>query len=169
MTNAHTAETKEQGKSPEAAVGERLAEPFLEVPFRLNGTLHLGGRSAGIRTLDPLIKSQLLYQLSYASTEKEHRSCLIWSERRDSNPRQPPWQGGALPLSYTRSTRKQTLIYGYKAMGQHFFFPASSQLTKKTAVLACLSTIRVLSVIVTRIFLLSESAYDRTIQYSIPK
>jgi hypothetical protein len=54
-------------------------------------------------------------------------------------------------------------------MGQHFFFPASSQLTKKTAVLACLSTIRVLSVIVTRIFLLSESAYDRTIQYSIPK
>ena len=26
-----------------------------------------------------------------------------WSERRDSNPRQPPWQGGALPLSYSRS------------------------------------------------------------------
>ena len=25
-----------------------------------------------------------------------------WSERRDLNPRQPPWQGGALPLSYSR-------------------------------------------------------------------
>ena len=27
----------------------------------------------------------------------------IWSERRDSNPQHPPWQGGALPLSHSRS------------------------------------------------------------------
>ena len=26
----------------------------------------------------------------------------IWSERRDSNPQHPPWQGGALPLSHSR-------------------------------------------------------------------
>src|SRR3990170_3202159 len=26
-----------------------------------------------------------------------------WSGRRDSNPRPPPWQGGALPLSHFRS------------------------------------------------------------------
>ena len=26
----------------------------------------------------------------------------IWSERRDSNPQHPPWQGGALPLSHFR-------------------------------------------------------------------
>ena len=26
----------------------------------------------------------------------------IWSEKRGSNPRPPPWQGGALPLSYSR-------------------------------------------------------------------
>ena len=25
-----------------------------------------------------------------------------WSERRDSNPQHPPWQGGALPLSHFR-------------------------------------------------------------------
>ncbi len=25
-----------------------------------------------------------------------------WSGRRGSNPRLPPWQGGALPLSYAR-------------------------------------------------------------------
>ena len=25
-----------------------------------------------------------------------------WSGKRDLNPRQPPWQGGALPLSYSR-------------------------------------------------------------------
>src|SRR5262249_21256947 len=28
---------------------------------------------------------------------------LGWSGKRGSNPRHPPWQGGALPLSYSRS------------------------------------------------------------------
>ena len=27
----------------------------------------------------------------------------FWSGRRDSNPRRPPWQGGTLPLSYSRA------------------------------------------------------------------
>jgi hypothetical protein len=27
---------------------------------------------------------------------------LVWSGRRDSNPRPPPWQGGVLPLNYFR-------------------------------------------------------------------
>jgi hypothetical protein len=31
----------------------------------------LSGRSAGTRTLDPLIKSQLLYQLSYTSIKTD--------------------------------------------------------------------------------------------------
>ncbi len=51
------------------------------------------GRGAGIRTLDPVIKSHLLYQLSYAPISP----WFHWSEERDSNPRQPPWQGGTLP------------------------------------------------------------------------
>ena len=29
----------------------------------------------------------------------------IWSGKRDSNSRPPPWQGGALPLSYFRMTK----------------------------------------------------------------
>ena len=29
----------------------------------------------------------------------------VWSGRRDSNPRPRPWQGRALPLSYTRMSR----------------------------------------------------------------
>jgi hypothetical protein len=29
-------------------------------------------------------------------------ACYLWSGRRDSNPRPQPWQGCALPLSYTR-------------------------------------------------------------------
>lgn len=32
-----------------------------------------------------------------------------WSGRRDSNPRPPPWQGGALPLSHFRSRPNYTL------------------------------------------------------------
>jgi hypothetical protein len=31
-----------------------------------------------------------------------HRFQRHWSGRRDSNPRPQPWQGCALPLSYTR-------------------------------------------------------------------
>ena len=27
----------------------------------------------------------------------------VWSGRRDSDPRHPPWQGGTLPLSYYRT------------------------------------------------------------------
>src|SRR5512143_2103282 len=33
------------------------------------------------------------------ATEPERR----WSGKRGSNPRHPPWQGGALPLSYSRT------------------------------------------------------------------
>ena len=33
------------------------------------------------------------------------RAVVGWSGRRGSNPRPPPWQGGALPLSYFRSPR----------------------------------------------------------------
>jgi len=29
----------------------------------------------------------------------------FWSGRRDLNPRRPPWQGGTLPLSYSRRSR----------------------------------------------------------------
>ncbi len=32
-------------------------------------------------------------------------TCDSWSGRRDSNPRPPPWQGGALPLSHVRRLR----------------------------------------------------------------
>src|SRR5208337_2062906 len=36
----------------------------------------------------------------------------IWSGRRGSNPRHRPWQGRALPLSYSRSTGKLYRIFG---------------------------------------------------------
>ena len=31
---------------------------------------------------------------------------FLWSGRRDSNPRPPPWQGGVLPLNYFRKETK---------------------------------------------------------------
>ena len=34
------------------------------------------------------------------------RGATCWSGKRGSNPRLPPWQGGALPLSYSRSDRE---------------------------------------------------------------
>jgi hypothetical protein len=40
----------------------------------------------------------LVYQHHPAPTLR----ATIWSGRRDSNPRPQPWQGCALPLSYTR-------------------------------------------------------------------
>src|SRR6476646_4392737 len=33
----------------------------------------------------------------------------VWSGKRGSNPRHPPWQGGALPLSYSRSGKARRI------------------------------------------------------------
>ncbi len=52
------------------------------------------GAGERIRTVDSHLGKVVLYQLSYA------RICFRgkkWSGRTDSNRRQPPWQGGALP------------------------------------------------------------------------
>ncbi len=42
----------------------------------------------------------------------------IWSGRRDSNPRPQPWQGCALPLSYTRIHDGRTVRGAYAACGR---------------------------------------------------
>ena len=61
----------------------REFDRFIQKTKKINNTLKLRGfidffssfigRGAGIRTLDPLIKSQLLYQLSYTPTKKMER------------------------------------------------------------------------------------------------
>ena len=40
-----------------------------------------------------------------------HHSFLFISARRGSNPRPPPWQGGAPPLSHSRMSYRQVIIY----------------------------------------------------------
>ena len=78
------------------------------------------GERTGIRTPDTRLRRALLYPAELnthngaGSGNRTHLSSLegwsitdiryphIWSERRDSNPQHPPWQGGALPLSHFR-------------------------------------------------------------------
>ena len=84
--------------------------------------LERSGRSGGTRTHDPLIKSQLLYRLSYTSTVNP--ACAgpgkKWSERRDSNPRQSPWQGDTLPTEL-RSHGKRATLYHFPLCIQYLF------------------------------------------------
>ena len=76
----------------------RIFSPLLyQLSYLATIVQGLDGRGAGIRTLDPVIKSHLLYQLSYAPISPVSTIPKDWSELRDSNPRQPPWQGGTLP------------------------------------------------------------------------
>ena len=46
------------------------------------------------------------------------RTCIYWSGRRDSNPRPQPWQGCALPLSYTRIRRKLLVSQIFRRPGR---------------------------------------------------
>ena len=54
--------------------------------------MHLSHETSGIRTPDNLIKSQVLYQLSYRLKER-----VMGIE-----PTYPAWKAGVLPLNYTR-------------------------------------------------------------------
>ena len=54
----------------------------------------------------------------YAKMGEERRAPCAWSGRGDSNPRPLPWQGSALPLSYSRSKRLM-MSFEYGAEGQN--------------------------------------------------
>ncbi len=53
-------------------------------------------------TLLPSAISQELLRFTFKKTCAERRYKKRWSGKRGSNSRPPPWQGGALPLSYFR-------------------------------------------------------------------
>ena len=58
---------------------------------------HIEGRTAHLRL--PLARER---NLNLNRRLRAVRQLRRWSGRRDSNSRPPPWQGGALPLSYFR-------------------------------------------------------------------
>ena len=51
-------------------------------PRELIGVIENNGEPSRARTCDPLIKSQLLYQLSYRPDEGENYTCANWSVKR---------------------------------------------------------------------------------------
>ena len=64
------------------------------------------------RTGDLFLTKEVLCQLSYKGGKTVTRPSntsslfLVWSGKRDLNPRPPAWKAGALPLSYSRFTRQ---------------------------------------------------------------
>src|SRR5262245_32865706 len=51
-----------------------------------------------------------------------------WSGKRGSNPRHPPWQGGALPLSYSRPEGRRRITEGLVTVKRRQFRADSSEL-----------------------------------------
>ena len=52
------------------------------------------------------LRSNAVYATSFAPDSRKQRLIAlfsaVWSERRDSNPQQPAWEAGILPLNYFR-------------------------------------------------------------------
>src|SRR3974390_205266 len=77
-----------------AALGARTSEPESESRLRRQGGGMIALRhSASSKTEKPACQGAFV---KLCHLQK------IWSGRRGSNPRPRPWQGRALPLSYTR-------------------------------------------------------------------
>ena len=89
---------------------ERLAGRGILFRRRVPSTCPVGGPSNGLfkgglagRTKAPLAAGAVsAFRVANFQEDKEKGD---WSGRWDSNPRPQPWQGCALPLSYTRTLR----------------------------------------------------------------
>ena len=76
------------------------------LPTELPSPVRENGRSAGIRTLDPVIKSHLLYQLSYAPIHHGLRGARNGTRTRDNH----LGKVALYQLSYPRIT-KTSVVY----------------------------------------------------------
>jgi hypothetical protein len=52
--------------------------------------------------VNPAARLRAIPERQIPEKKKPGRTGLFESGRRDLNPRRPPWQGGTLPLSYSR-------------------------------------------------------------------
>ena len=65
-----------------------------------------------------------------------YAAITLWSGRRDSNPRFPPWQGGTLPLSHSReSTQLEHSNYTIQSKICQLFFHGSKAMLTYNSVL----------------------------------
>src|SRR6266513_6066041 len=71
------------------------------------------------------------YQGRALPTELHGRSDIVWSGKRDSNPRPPAWKAGALPLSYSRAclspSRRDSRWWGGEDLNPRRRTPADLQ------------------------------------------
>ena len=99
------------------------------------------GRSAGIRTLDPLIKSQLLYQLSYTSMMPGPQTGPVQKNGASEGIRTLDNHLGKVTLyqlSYAR-VRKRGGIYHFPELIQLFFIVTRKEASRPWALSAFLS------------------------------
>ena len=71
---------------------------------QLRYTHHIFGAPEGTRTPDPLLRRQMLYPA-------ELQAPIVKMERvMGIEPTQPAWKAGVLPLNYTRTTHRQSVL-----------------------------------------------------------
>ncbi len=69
-------------------------------PYGHNGHWILSPTCLPIPPLEPALVTHTI--------KKRRQAALVLSEKRDSNPRPPPWQGGALPAELFSHLKEQT-------------------------------------------------------------
>lgn len=96
---------------------QQLARPSLEycASFPETGIVTMVIRApVGEEDAQPLIKTPKHALVNFKRNLKFSQILLkLWSGKRGSNPRPRPWQGRALPLSYSRTlySKRQLLLY----------------------------------------------------------
>ena len=51
-----------------------------------------------LKFMERVARIELAYSAWKADVLPMNYTRILWSEKRDSNPQHPPWQGGALPI-----------------------------------------------------------------------
>lgn len=96
---------------------QQLARPSLEycALFPETGIVTMVIRApVGEEDAQPLIKTPKHVLVNFKRNLKSSQILLkLWSGKRGSNPRPRPWQGRALPLSYSRTlySKRRLLLY----------------------------------------------------------
>ena len=83
-------------------------DPLFDKNVRKAGLIHLEVLprfELGNEGFADLCLTTWLWHHTHLPTQIRAWARCVWSGRRDSDPRHPPWQGGTLPLSYYRMAK----------------------------------------------------------------
>ena len=62
----------------------------------------------------------------------EHFMTINKSGKRDSNPRRPPWEGGILPLNYSRNAMVNVIVHCKVIIKQFYTITSTRAIITKT-------------------------------------